>query len=111
MSSSERDDEAASCEVVHVEQRSVAAPTSIVVSTLNTTVEVTLSGHKNSIQKGGPTQQRLRWMPITTAKLVKNGTTDPNNWMNIMLVRQLLSDKPFECDRLKRGSAWNTSLK
>ena len=35
--------------------------------------------------------------------------TDPTNWMDIMLVRQLLADKPFEVAHGKSTAAWNMS--
>jgi hypothetical protein len=36
--------------------------------------------------------------------------TDPTNWMDIMLVRQLLADKPFEVAHGNSTAAWNTSV-
>ena len=60
---------------------------------------------------------RLRWLPASTVSIVKDGRvaqvapflTDPTSWMDIVLVRQLIADAPFEAAHGKSMAAWATN--
>jgi hypothetical protein len=62
-------------------------------------------------------RSRLKWMPAANVEAVKVGRStqvapflaDPTNWMDTMLVRQLLADKSFKVTHGKSTAAWNTS--
>ena len=75
-----------------------------------------LSQHSalTSVTTNSSTRQRLRWQPITSVSVVAQGegvTTHPlltvqNNWMVIMLVRQVMVDQPFAVPFGRSGEAW-----
>jgi hypothetical protein len=61
--------------------------------------------------------RHLRWMSTVTTSIVMNGLftkvapflADGNNWMDIMYIRQLLVDKPFEAAHGQNMKAWNNT--
>ena len=103
------------CDVVCVKPSRNAAEASINVSTAHTTVETTIAFDRNSIKK----PKRLRWMSVVglSHSSTKNGKvthtfpflTDQSNWMDIMFVRHLLVDRPFEAPHGKGTSAWEST--
>jgi hypothetical protein len=109
------DDDDRFCSVVQVEPPRNTAEASIIVSTAQSTVDTTVTSDKNSAQK----PKRLRWMNVLGVRcsVSTNGTvtntypflTDQSNWMDIMFVRHLLVDKPFEAPHGKGTSAWEST--
>ena len=116
MSSSENNDDDAFCDIVRVKAPHNTAHASLIVSPAHGAVETTIASAKNSARNQ---KKRLRWMPTAmvssvnkdgrAAQVAPSFLTDPNNMMDIMLVRQLLADKPFEAGRGKTTAAWETS--
>jgi len=109
------DDDDRFCNVVQVEPPRNTAEASIIVSTAQSTVDTTVTSDKNSAQK----PKRLRWMNVLGVRcsVSTNGTvtntypflTDQSNWMDIMFVRHLMVDKPFEAPHGKGTSAWEST--
>ena len=101
MSSVESNDEDCNCDVVVLEQPHRIIVHSITLDSGDALGETTSMVDDSLTRKP---RSRLRWMPVATIAAVKDGRvtqvapflTDPTNWMDIMLVRQLLADKPFE---------------
>jgi hypothetical protein len=100
MSSVESDNEDCNCDVVVLEQPHCNLLHSIAQG--DATGETTPMADDDSQTK--KSRSALRWMPAAHVALFKDGRntqaapflTDPTNWMDIMLVRQLRADKPFE---------------
>jgi hypothetical protein len=65
----------------------------------------------------GASRSRLRWLPLSVVTVDESGeskVTHPflrngnKNWMDQMLIRQLLVDQPFAAPFGKSGQAWKT---
>ena len=111
----ESNNEDCNCDVVVLEQPHCNLLHSIALISGDATGETTPMVDYDSQTK--KSRSRLRWMPAAHVAIFKDGRntqaapflTDPTNWMDIMLVRQLLADKPFEVAHGKSTAAWNTS--
>ena len=115
-SSFDIDDDDSFCNVVQVEPPPNTAEAIANISTLHSTEETSVLSDKNSAQK----PKRLRWMNVLGAMCSvsqNNGNishsypflTDRSNWMDIMFVRHLLVDRPFEAPHGKGASAWEST--
>ena len=120
MSSLELDDDVCHSDVVVLEQPHCDVGHSIALVSGDSTEETTSSsGNVDTRNLASSSRARLRWLPASTVSTVKNGRvmqvapflTDPTNLMDIMLVRQLIADLPFEAPHGKSMAAWATSAK
>ena len=61
-------------------------------------------------------RSQLRWLPISVVTVLDSGESKvahpflrtANNWMDQMLIRQLIVDQPFAAPFGKSGQAWKT---
>jgi hypothetical protein len=109
---SESDDDDDFCDVVHVQHRRTPAKCSIVVSTANAMVKTTVSSERNWLKN-----TKTIFEATATVAPVKYGRStqvapflsDSTNWMDGMLVRQLMPDMPHEIAPGKTTGAWNNA--
>jgi hypothetical protein len=114
MPPSDSDDDNRNCDMVLLEQPRRNVGLSIRLDAPDTTIQTT--SFSDDVQARS-TRSRLRWMNAATVASVKDGRvtqvapflTDATNWKDIMLVRHMLADKPFDCAHGKSTAAWKTT--
>ena len=83
------------------------------LDTADSSEETRMLEDSNSSRKKAP---RLRWMSMASALPLRDGVPSKifplleskDNWMDIMLVRQLISDRPFDAGHGLTMKAWDT---
>jgi hypothetical protein len=103
------DDEDCICDVVVLEQPHCIVVRSKGLDSIDTLGERTSFG--DDVFMTRKPRSRLCWMPAANVASVKDGRSTqvapflghPTNWMDIMLVRQLLADKPFDVTHASEG--------
>jgi hypothetical protein len=111
---SDSDDDNRNCDMVLLEQPRRNVGLSIRLDAPDTTIQTT--SFSDDVQARS-TRSRLRSMNAATVASVKDGRvtqvapflTDATNWKDIMLVRHMLADKPFDCAHGKSTAAWKTT--
>jgi hypothetical protein len=119
MSSDANANDDCNCNVVVTEQPHCIVGHPNVLDSGDAMEETTISSVQDPSKKARSLTgaRRLRWMSTVTVTVVKEGLptkvtpflADGNNWMDIMFVRHLLVDKPFEAAHGQNKKAWDST--